>query len=62
MQFQNYASARAQGKSQSAAVDSLNRPHIPMPGLKQKHILTIFLCFKRNKNSKIVTLFVKVTY
>ena len=43
--LQNHASARARGKSQPAAVDSLKQPHIPLLGLKQKHIVTIVLCF-----------------
>ena len=42
--WQNHASARAQGKSQSAAVDSLKQPHVPHLGVLQ------YLCvFKETK-------------
>jgi len=34
--WQNHTSARAWGKSRSAAVDSQKQPHIPTPGIKMK--------------------------
>ena len=43
--WQNHTPARARGKSQSAAVDSLKQALISHLGLKQKHILITFLCF-----------------
>ena len=48
--WQNHASARARGKSQSAAVDSLKRPHIPTPGTKIKtHSYNISVSLKKPK-------------
>ena len=44
--WQHHASARAWGKSQSAAVDSPKQPRIPIPGIQtKKRILITFLCF-----------------
>ena len=41
--WQKYISARAQAKSQSTTEDRLKQHHIPYLGLKQRHILIIFL-------------------
>ena len=48
--WQNHASARAGGKSQSAAVDSLKQPRIPTPGIKMKtHSYNISVFLKKPK-------------
>jgi hypothetical protein len=50
--WQNYAFARAQGKSQSVPVNNLKQLHIPHLRLKEKHIFIIFLCFSKKQTKK----------
>lgn len=47
--WRNHALARAWGKLQSAAVDSLRQPHVPHLGIKWKHILIFLWQFKISK-------------
>lgn len=51
--WQNHASARAWGKSQSAAADSRKQPHTAHLGLKWKNILIFLWFFKETKISEL---------
>ena len=50
--LQNHASARARGKSQAAAVDSLRQPHVPHLGLKWTRSCNLWFCFYGSNTSK----------